>query len=412
MLFSLLREPILLLSSLFALSTMPALAETAMPDVAKQPTFEQWRSDFKAKAVKAGISPFVYDREMATVTLITRVQELNNNQPEHSRSIWDYLDGAVSTNRVSNGQTNAAANLALLDKIEQTYGVDKEVIVAIWGLESSYGKLLGDYDVLSVLSTFAYQGRRTDYGRAQLLAALKIIERGYAKRSQLKGSWAGAMGQTQFIPTTYLDYAIDQDQDGNRNLWANLDDVFASTANYLSRSGYIGNTIWGMEVTLPKGFDYDIADRTKRRTVAQWASLGVVDAHLGALMDKYDPNAQAAVIVPAGANGPAFMIFDNFRAILKYNNSTSYALGIGLLSDKIAGRAKPLKKPWPRADKALSFTQRKALQTALTQKGYDPGPIDGVIGAGTRKALKKWQKDNGLPADGYASTTVLDLLTS
>ena len=396
-----------------------AAAEVLSPEVAPEvtpevtpATFDEWKANFRAKALLAGVSAETYDREMASVEIVTRVKALNNNQPEHSRSLWDYLDGAVSQTRIKNGLSNAAANKALLDRIEALYGVDKEIIVAIWGLESSYGKITGNHDILSVLATLGYEGRRTAYGSKQLIAALKILDNNYASRAQLKGSWAGAMGQTQFIPTTYLDYAVDENQDGRRDLWNNLDDVFASTANYLSRSGYVGEKTWGMEVTLPANFDYDLADRAQKRTIAEWESLGVVDAHLGSMVNRYDPNATASVIVPAGANGPAFMIFTNFRAILKYNNSTSYALGIGMLSEEIAGTAKPLKKAWPRADKALTFTQRKALQQALAEKGYDPGPIDGVIGSGTRKALKAWQKANGLPADGYASITVLNKLIS
>jgi membrane-bound lytic murein transglycosylase B len=369
--------------------------------------FDSWKTSFRAQAIAAGISADTYDREMATVTPLERVLELNANQPEFTRSIWDYLDSAVSDKRVSNGLNNYNANLDLLNLIEASYGVDAETIVAIWGLESSYGAIQGNHDTLSALATLGHEGRRTSFGRTQLVGALKILDRSYADRTQLKGSWAGAMGQTQFIPTTYLDYAIDHDGDGRRDLWGNLGDVFASTANYLSRSGYTANEPWGFEVSLPADFEYAQAGRQNRRTVAEWASDGITRADTTPLTDNIDLNARASVLVPAGASGPAFIVFDNFRAILRYNNATSYALGIGLLSDQIAGRAKPLSKPWPRSDRALSLTERKALQQALTNKGYNPGGIDGIIGAGTRKALRQWQKDNNLPADGYASAAVL-----
>ncbi|MCI5047005.1 MAG: lytic murein transglycosylase [Aquisalinus sp.] len=372
--------------------------------------FDDWLQEFRAEALAEGISAETYDREMATVEPVQRVLELNDNQPEFVKGVWEYLDTAVSDTRISNGLNNAAANEALLNRIEEAYGVDKEIIVAIWGLESSYGAIMGSYDVLSALATLGHEGRRTSFGRSQLIGALKILDREYADRTQLKGSWAGAMGQTQFIPTTYLESAVDYDGDGRRDLWSNLGDVFASTANYLSRSGYVANEPWGFEVSLPEGFDYALADRSNRQMVASWAQLGIERADGVALTDDIDLNATGYLIVPAGAEGPAFLVFNNFRAILRYNNSTSYALGIGLLSNHIAGDAKPLVQSWPRGDRPLSLTERKSLQEALSQRGYNPGPVDGIIGAGTKAALRQWQRDQGLPADGYASSAVLTKL--
>ncbi len=372
--------------------------------------FNAWKESFRARALSQGISPETYDREMADVEQVPRVLELNDKQPEFVKGVWAYLDTAVSERRISDGLNSHAANEALLDRIEAIYGVDKEVIVSIWGLESSYGSIMGDYDVLSSLATLGYTGRRASFGRSQLIGALRIIDKEYAERVQLKGSWAGAMGQTQFIPTTYLAHAVDHDGDGRRDLWSNLGDVFASTANYLSRSGYMANEPWGFEVDLPEGFNYAHADRAFRKPVAEWAAAGLTRANGTALIEDIDVNAAGYVIVPAGAHGPAFLVFSNFRAIMKYNNSTSYALGIGLLSDHIAGRAQPLVGEWPREDRPLSLDERKTLQTALSERGYDPGPVDGIIGAGTRKALRKWQTDHGLPADGYASATLLTLL--
>ena len=388
------------------LSTFAAIALITIGP-AEAEDFDSWKNSFRHQAIAAGITPETYDREMASVNPIERVLELNANQPEFSQSIWTYLDSAVSGTRVSGGLNNYSANRDLIGLIEASYGVDAEIIVAIWGLESSYGAIQGNYDTLSALATLAHEGRRTSFGRTQLISALKIIDKNYATRTQLKGSWAGAMGQTQFIPTTYVDYAIDHDNDGHRDLWANLGDVFASTANYLSRSGYRANEPWGFEVTLPADFDYSTAGKNNRRILAEWVSAGITRANNAPLTDNMDLNARSAIIVPAGANGPAFIVFDNFKAILRYNNSTSYALGIGLLSDQVAGRGQPLSTPWPRNDRALSLTERKALQQALLDKGYNPGPVDGIIGAGTRTALRQWQMDNGMPADGYASATVL-----
>jgi membrane-bound lytic murein transglycosylase B len=270
---------------------------------------------------------------------------------------------------------------------------------------------MGDHDVIGALATLGWKGRRTGYGREQLIGALKILQNGYATRAQLRGSWAGAMGQTQFIPTTYLVYAVDHGGDGQRNIWTDLDDVFASTANYLRASDYRHGAPWGFEVTLPAGFDYALADVDVTKAAIEWAGAGVavVNHNLG---NGIDPNTRGRIFLPAGAKGPAFIVFENFEAILKYNRSTSYALAVGLLADHLAGREKPIRAPWPRTDRALSLDERKALQQALKDKGFDPGPIDGVIGAGTKRALKSWQKSAGVPADGYASLDTLTRLTS
>ncbi|ADM09364.1 hypothetical protein PB2503_06492 [Parvularcula bermudensis HTCC2503] len=372
--------------------------------------FDDFRSEFRQEAIGQGIDPAVYDREMRAATPLAVVLERNSNQPEFSRPIWAYLDSAVSDTRIANGIAATQRQAAQLDAIEAEYGVDKEIIGAIWGLESSYGAILGDYDIISATATLAYQGRRQSYGRSQLIGALKILQNGYADRSQLKGSWAGAMGQTQFIPTTYLSYAVDEDGDGKRDLWGSYGDVFASTANYLSRSGYEVNAPWGFEVRLPQDFDYATANLQTKRSVGEWLSRGV-EAPAARLGKTVDLNTTASIIVPAGAAGPAFMVFDNFRAIMRYNNSTAYALGIGLLSDAIAGRQSALSTQWPRDDRSLSLTERKSLQQTLKERGYDPGPVDGIIGAGTKAALRAWQRDQGLPADGYASARTLSVLS-
>ena len=350
----------------------------------------------------------MFDAALEGVTVTPRVFELNDNQPEFSRTVWDYIEGAVSAARVEKGQTRLAQNRSRLARIEDKYGVKAETIVAIWGLESSYGDIMGNYDAVAALATLAWTGRRTDYARPQLIGALKIIQNGHATREQLKSSWAGAMGHTQFIPTTYLVHAVDEDGDGRRDIWSNLDDVFGSTANYLARSGYEVTGGWGAEIILPADFNYDLAAPDTFKPLAEWAAMDI-----GAeLIGRFDPNSRGRIILPAGARGPAFMVFRNFEAILKYNRSTSYALAVGMLSDRVAGRDSALKRDWPRDDRALSLSERKALQEALVAQGFDPGPIDGVIGAGTRRALKDWQRARGLPADGYASADTLLKLTS
>ncbi|MEM9495290.1 MAG: lytic murein transglycosylase [Pseudomonadota bacterium] len=396
-----------------ALASLAMMAALSSPQAQAAPTdFETWLAGFRAEAAAAGIRADIIDEAFAGLTVNTRVFELNDNQPEFTRAIWDYLDGAVSQTRIDNGRAMLAEHRALLDRIEAAYGVDKEIIVAIWGLETSYGRIMGDYDAIQALATLAYEGRRTGYGRAQLIGALKILQNGFATRAELKGSWAGAMGHTQFIPTTYLSYAIDDDGDGRRDIWNNLGDVFASTANYLSASKYRRDTGWGVEVRLPGGFDYALADGAIRKPLVEWAAAGLTPVRGASLLAKNDPNARGRLIIPAGANGPAFLVFGNFDAILKYNRSTAYALAVSMLSERAAGGEQGVVGLWPRDDRPLSRAERKSLQQALKDRGFDPGPVDGIIGAGTKKALRAWQAANDLPADGYASAAVLQRIVN
>ncbi len=388
-----------------------ALAFAGPAALADEPDFEDWLEGFRSEAAAAGIRADVIDAAFDGVVMNQRVFELNDNQPEFARSVWDYLDSAISARRVTDGRARVTENKALFDRVESEFGVDQEIIGAIWGLESSFGAVMGDHDVIGALATLGWKGRRTGYGREQLIGALKILQNGYADRSQLRGSWAGAMGQTQFIPTTYLVYAVDHGGDGKRNIWTDLDDVFASTANYLRASDYRNGAPWGFEVTLPEGFDFALADAGVTKAAIEWASAGVSGVNVTLAAD-IDPNTRGRILLPAGAKGPAFLVFENFEAILRYNRSTSYALAVGLLADHLAGREKPIRAAWPRSDRALSLEERKALQQALKDKGFDPGPIDGVIGAGTKRALKDWQKSAGVPVDGYASLDTLTQLTS
>ncbi len=387
-----------------------ALAVSLSTAQAEPADFERWLSSFRAEAAAAGISAETLDAGLTGLSINERVYELNDNQPEFSRAIWDYLDSAVSATRIQNGQTKYLENRNLLTLIEEAYGVDAEIISAIWGLESSYGAIMGDYDAIQALATLAFEGRRTGYGRSQLIGALKIIQHGYAGRTELKGSWAGAMGHTQFIPTTYLSYAVDHDGDGRRDIWNNLGDVFASTANYLSVSGYRRDEAWGVEVRLPSDFDYALADSDTKKAVVEWAALGLTTMRGAGLNERFDPNLRGRLIIPAGARGPGFLVFGNFEAILKYNRSTAYALAVSLLSEEIAGRSGAVVSVWPREDRPLTLDERKNLQQALKDRGYDPGPVDGIIGAGTKRALRAWQKAVGLPADGYASVAILNTL--
>ena len=371
--------------------------------------FAAFVESFRIDAVASGIDPAFYDREMATAAPLPSVREAQANQPEFVKPVWDYVDRAASSSRKERGREGLAEHAALLNAIGTEYAVPPELIVAIWGLESSFGAFSGNTDVLSALGTIAYKGRRQTFGREQLLAALHILQDGHATRKTLRGAWAGAMGQTQFIPTTYRAYAVDHDGDGDKDLWSDPGDIFASTANYLSAVGARSGLPWGFEVTLPDDFDYAEAVRTNRQSVGHWLAAGV-EVPSGSIADRIDLNERAAIIVPAGAAGPAFLVTDNFRAILRYNNATSYALGVGVLSDAIAGRNTALSRGWPRDDRLLTYDERVALQEALAERGYDPGPVDGIIGSGTRRALRAWQRDEALSADGYASAAVLTQL--
>lgn len=395
-----------------SLAGLTAAFLAAAPALAEPGDFQRWLQSFRAEASAAGISDAVLDQALTGLTVNPRVYELNDNQPEFSRGIWDYLDSALSPTRIENGRAKYNENRSLLTLIENAYGVDAEIVAAIWGLESSYGAIMGDYDAIQALATLAFEGRRTGYGRSQLIGALKIIQHGYATRDELKGSWAGAMGHTQFIPTTYLSYAVDHDGDGRRDIWNDLGDVFASTANYLSVSGYRANEPWGLEVILPQDFDYALADSNIRKAAVEWAAGGVEAARGPSILERVDPNMRGRLILPAGARGPGFLVFENFDAILKYNRSTAYALAVSLLSEEIAGRSGAVVQTWPRDDRPLSLEERKSLQQALKDRGFDPGPVDGIIGAGTKRALRAWQKQAGLPADGYASAAMLTALTS
>ena len=291
----------------------------------------------------------------------------------------------------------------VLDAIEAVYGVKRHYVVAIWGMESAYGKNTGTRDVVRSLATLAYRGRRRRFGRTQLLAALRILQRGDIAPREMRGSWAGAMGHTQFIPTTYNAYAVDFDGDRKRNIWKSIPDALGSTANYLRRSRWRQGETWGYEVKLPRGFNYKLAGKRRKMSVRKWASLGVKRASGKSFPRSSD---RASLIIPAGARGPAFLIVNNFRSIMRYNNSVAYALAVGHLADRLMGYGDFI-QPWPKDDRPLARSQRKKLQELLVAKGYETGGVDGVIGTRTLEAVRAFQKAKGLPVDGkceFAST--------
>ncbi|MGP0125017.1 lytic murein transglycosylase [Pseudomonas bubulae] len=361
-------------------------------------SFSEWQADFRTQALKAGINPQVFDNAFAGITPDMSVIKADRSQPEFSRPVWEYLDGALSPLRVRNGQRLLEQNAELLSRIEQRYGVDRQALVSVWGMESNFGSFQGNKSVIRSLATLAYEGRRPEFAQSQLIAALKIIQEGDISPDKMLGSWAGAMGQTQFIPTTYETHAVDFDGDGRRDIWNSSADALASTAHYLQSSGWKQGQPWGFEVTLPAGFDYALADGAVKKSVAEWQQLGVkVPANAA---DSQQLNA--TLLLPAGYRGPAFLVLDNFRAILRYNNSSSYALAVGLLSQRFNGGGTIL-ADWPKDDRPLSRSERVELQMLLSQRNYDAGNADGIIGANTRKAIRSAQQAMGWPADGYPS---------
>jgi membrane-bound lytic murein transglycosylase B len=375
------------------------------PVVSGDMVFDAWAADFYGKALKAGVPRAVLDREMAGLTPDPRVASRDSHQPEFSQPISAYIKGAVTEGSVAGGARRRAEVPQLAD-IEQRYGVPREILIAIWARETAYGAIQGDFDVIRSMASLAAQGRRRDWAEGELISALKIIASGEATRTQLKGSWAGAMGQTQFIPSAYLSTAVDGDGDGRRDIWASPADALASAANLLAKAGWTRGQSWAREVTAPEGFDFGLSEGPKL-TPDAWAAMGVTRAD-GLPWNDIDKAAPAQLLAPAGAAGPVFLLFPNHFVIRRYNNSVAYALAVGLLADRIAG-AGPLVHPWP-AETPLSLADRMTAQRALAALGFNPGAPDGVVGLGTRAALRAWQKARGLTADGYLSPAMVERL--
>ncbi|WP_339844937.1 lytic murein transglycosylase [uncultured Halopseudomonas sp.] len=390
-------------------SSSPSIPIAQPPEpVAQEQTFNQWKQQFRKEAITSGINEALFDRAFAEVVPDPGILRADSSQPEFTRPVWEYLDGALSSTRISRAQRLLGEHASTLTAIEQAYGVDRHILVAIWGLESNFGSNMGDNYVIRALATLAHQGRRPDFAHAQLLAALEILQHGDIAPVSMLGSWAGAMGQTQFIPTTYNSHAVDFDGDNKRDIWNSSADALGSAANYLKVSNWDSGQPWGAEVALVEDFDYALADISVRKTLAEWTALGVRSAQGGPLTFA-DDNQTASLLLPAGYRGPAFLVLNNFRSILRYNNSTSYALAIGLLAERMQGRGE-IAASWPKGDTPLARSERLELQRRLKEVGYDPGGVDGIIGANTRQALRNFQIALGLPADGYPSKSLLEKL--
>lgn len=398
------------------LAASPATAQTIEDPEGSVPTepraeeseagFRLWVTEFRTKALATGLSAADYDRAMREASFLPDVVKRDRNQNEFTKTIWDYLDTAVSEERISMGQKALKAHADLFARIEAEYGVKAEVVAAVWGLESAYGTYRGTTDTVSALATLAYDGRRAAFFETQLLQSLTILSEGHVTREAMQGSWAGAMGHTQFMPSSWAEFAVDFDGDGRRNLWGDDPaDALASTANYLRHWGWTKDQPWGLEVTLPQNFDYDQTTERVKHPVTRWREMGVTAADGSALPD----GAEASILLPAGATGPAFLIFPNFQVIEKYNLADAYVIAIGHLSDRLEG-GPAFKAPWPRHWRALTLEERKELQALLTGAGHDAGGVDGRIGPKTIAAVKAWQKAKGLTSDGYPSPDVLAAL--
>ncbi|WPB55173.1 lytic murein transglycosylase [Xylophilus sp. GOD-11R] len=386
-------------------------APNATPALRQSPTspdgFNQWLDGVRQSAAAAGIDPTTLGTAFNGVRFLPQVVELDGRQPEFTRAVWDYLDNAVSPQRIARGRakweevrTDGAAAAA-------RYGVPASVVMAIWGMESNYGSNYGDISTIDALATLGFEGRREQWAREQLLAALRILQNGDIDRAHMIGSWAGAMGQTQFLPSNFLAYAVDADGDGRRDIWGSMADVTASTANFLARSGWQRDEPWGYEVALPAGFDPGRADTRTRQSSERWQAEGLRTPQGAAL----PAIADATVLLPAGVRGPAFLVGANFRAILRYNNSVSYALAVGLLSQQLAGEPGVLAS-WPRDLVTLSRSQLMQLQTALNDRNFASGQPDGMMGPATRDGIRAWQRSIGQPADGYPTLDLLERLQS
>ncbi len=373
-----------------------------------QDDFQTWLAVLHREALQRGISAPILDQALSGLAPIPRVLELDRRQPEFTRSLWQYLDLTISAKRIKRGRALLKRHARLLGEVERIYGIQPRFLVAFWGLESNFGDHPGGFPVIGSLATLAHDPRRSDFFRNELFMALRILDHGDIGIKAMRGSWAGAMGQLQFMPSTFVRFAVDHDGDGRKDIWTSLPDIFSSAANFLASSGWQKNKTWGREVRLPDNFDFSLADLKIKKTIKQWQELGISG------MDGRDlapADERASLILPAGAAGPAFLVFRNYRVILNWNRSHLYAIAVGHLADRLAGHA-PLVSKRPVNDRPLRRTDIMKIQQLLAGLGFDPGSVDGIAGGRTRMAIKAFQRANRLPMDGYPSAELLDRLAA
>ena len=374
------------------------------PVAANNRAFKQFIDEIKTEASKKGIDG-KYLAALDRLRPNEEVQRLAARQPEYVKPIWSYLVHMVTEERLRLGRRELKSREVFLDGLEEKYGVPRGILIAIWGVETNYGGNKGSFDVLQALATLGYTGKRADFGRQQLLSALNILQSGHVTLGDFKGSWAGAMGHTQFIPTTYEGYAADGTGDGIKNIWTEPRDALASSAYYLKRMGWKRGLAWGFEVRVPDNFDFSEAKLKQPKPVKYWRDLGVI----GLSHNLDDELGDVSIFAPAGLRGPVFLVTKNFRTILRYNTAPAYALAVSHLSERFSGAA-PFSRDWPMADRPLKPSEISDLQRGLRKAGYDTGDIDGVLGRQTIAAVRAFQKDRGLVADGYATPGLLTVL--
>jgi lytic murein transglycosylase len=365
-------------------------------------SYDAWLAGFRQRALGQGISAATLDRALREAGYLPDVVERDRSQTEFTRTLEDYLAIAASDERVSKGRTQYGRQASTLSAVQGRFGVPANVVTAVWGLESFYGERRGDIPVVASTSTLAFDGRRGAFFEQQLVAALRILQRGDVTPERMTGSWAGAMGHTQFIPTSFLAYAVDFTGDGRADIWSDdPTDALASTAAYLQRSGWQAGQPWGLEARLPAGFGTGLAGRGNRRDAGAWNAMGVTDMNGRPL-----PAGAAAILIPAGPSGPAFAVYRNFDVILRYNNAENYAIGVGHLSDRIAG-GPAIRASFPPDASGLTIDDRKELQRRLTAAGFDTGGADGVIGSRTTEAISAYERSQGLAVTGQPSRELL-----
>ncbi|KMO14051.1 lytic murein transglycosylase [Methylobacterium platani] len=386
-------------------ATLLCLAGLGLPQAALA-DFRSCLAGIGQEAAAQGVSPAAFQAATAGISFDDKVIELSQAQPEFKTPIWDYMAALVDDERVDDGRAAMRQHASALAQAEARYGVDRYTIAAVWGVESNFGKNLGKMPLVQSLATLACGGtRRREFFKTELLATLKIIAKGDIAPERLTGSWAGAFGQTQFMPTTYHRLAVDLDGDGRRDVVDSVPDAVGSTANFLRVAKWHNGQPWGYEVRLPPGFNVAAAGRKNKKPAAHWASLGVTRLD-GRPLSAEGP---VGILAPAGANGPAFLVTKNFDAIYSYNAAESYGLAIAVLSDRLRGKA-GVQTAWPTDDPPLSRAERRSLQSALASRGYDVGEPDGRVGAKTREAIKDIERRLGMPQTGRPGAKVLEAL--
>ncbi|MDB3898319.1 lytic murein transglycosylase [Gammaproteobacteria bacterium] len=383
------------------------LALLSFPAFAQEQSFEDWVAELRAEAAALGISESTLAALDDLEAPLPRVLELDSSQPEFVQTFTRYLGLRVTPRQVERGQQLLNQHAVLLEEVRQRYGVQPQYLAAFWAIESNFGSNTGGFSVLQALATLAYDPRRADFFRTQMLTALQIIDEGHISAADMSGSWAGAMGQLQFMPSVFNLHGVDGDGDGRIDIWNSLPDIFHSAANFLSKSGWKGDERWGREVLLPEDFDFSLAGTDTRKPLQEWRDIGLLQTS-GAPIPVAD--MRASVVIPAGAGGPAFLTYDNFRVTRVYNTPIFYALTVGHLADRFSGG--PAIQRMPENEQAMSIEQVRELQELLNGLGFDSGDPDGRVGSRTRSSIRAYQEQQGLPMDSYPSISLLESLRS